>query len=49
MSWDKALNSEVNLGPDHYAWDAKPKPQCASDGLYPMPIPGNTSWLKRIV
>ena len=41
IDWDKALNSEVNLAPSEYSWDAKPKPEVGADGLYPMPIPGD--------
>ncbi len=49
IEFDKALNSELVLAPDTISWDAKPKPQCGSDGLYPMPIPGDPEWLKHIV
>ncbi len=49
IEWNKALNSELNLGPDVYAWDAKPKPQPGADGLYPMPMPGDPEWLKKII
>jgi len=49
ITWDQALNSQVNLGPDVYAWDAKPKPELGSDGLYPMIIPGDPEWHKKVV
>jgi myo-inositol 2-dehydrogenase / D-chiro-inositol 1-dehydrogenase len=49
IEFDKALNSELVLAPDNISWDAKPKPQCGSDGLYPMPIPGDPEWFKRII
>jgi myo-inositol 2-dehydrogenase/D-chiro-inositol 1-dehydrogenase len=49
IEWDHALNSTLSLGPDVYSWDGKPKPQVGSDGLYPMPMPGDPSWLDKIV
>lgn len=49
IEWNKALNSELSLGPDVYAWDAKPKPQPGADGIYPMPMPGDPEWLKKII
>jgi myo-inositol 2-dehydrogenase/D-chiro-inositol 1-dehydrogenase len=49
IDWDKALNSTVNLGPDTYSWDAKPKPAVGPDGLYPMPMPGDPEWFKKII
>jgi hypothetical protein len=49
IDWEQALNSEVNLAPDVYAWDAKPKPELGPDGLYPMPIPGSPKWAGKIV
>src|SRR5580704_6617870 len=41
IEWDQALNSKLELGPDVYSWDGKPKPQVGADGLYPMPMPGD--------
>ena len=49
IDWDKALNSEVNLAPAEYSWDAKPKPEVGADGLYPMPIPGDARWAGKII
>jgi myo-inositol 2-dehydrogenase / D-chiro-inositol 1-dehydrogenase len=49
IEWDKALNSTVDLGPDVYSWEGKPKPQVAADGLYPMPMPGEPSWMDKII
>jgi myo-inositol 2-dehydrogenase/D-chiro-inositol 1-dehydrogenase len=49
IEWDHALNSPLSLGPDVYSWDGKPKPQVGSDGLYPMPMPGDPAWLDKIV
>jgi hypothetical protein len=49
IMWDAALNSEIVLAPDRFAWDAKPKAEIGPDGLYPMPIPGDPDWFKKII
>ena len=49
IDWNKALNSEVSLAPSEYSWDAKPQPAVGPDDLYPMPIPGDKDWLKKII
>jgi myo-inositol 2-dehydrogenase/D-chiro-inositol 1-dehydrogenase len=49
IEWDRALNSQVVLAPDTIAWDATPKSLPGSDGLYPMPKPGDSEWLKKII
>ena len=49
IEWDRALNSEVVLAPDQFTWDAMPKPQPGSDGMYPMPMPGNPDSIKKVV
>jgi len=49
IDWDQAINSKVDLSPDGYSWDAKPQPAVGPDGLYPMPMPGDPDWLKKIV
>ncbi|MGE9268556.1 MAG: dehydrogenase, partial [Verrucomicrobiales bacterium] len=43
LSWDEALNSEISLMPDKFAWDADPGPKKGEDGLYPCAIPGDTT------
>lgn len=42
VKWDDALNSNISLMPDTYAWDAKPKVLPDENGLYPIAIPGKT-------
>lgn len=42
IKWDAALNSEINLMPDKYAWDAMPKILPDANGEYPHAIPGVT-------
>jgi hypothetical protein len=49
IEWDHALNSKVDQGPDVYSWEGKPKAQVGSDGLYPMPMPGEPGWMGKIV
>lgn len=42
VKWDEALNSEINLMPDRFAWDAMPKILPDANGDYPHAIPGIT-------
>ena len=49
IDWDRALNSEVSLAPERYAWDANPKPMPGANGLYAAPMPGDPKWLKMII
>lgn len=42
VTWDEALNSNINLMPDKMAWDAMPKVLPNADGYYPFAIPGKT-------
>lgn len=42
VTWDEALNSEINLFPDKLAWDANPKLMPGPDGFYPVAVPGKT-------
>jgi predicted dehydrogenase len=49
ITWDEAINSKVDLSPDGYSWEAKPQPKVGPDGLYPMAIPGDPAWLKKVV
>ena len=45
ISWDDAINSEVNLMPDKYSWDALPKVLPDENGFYPIAVPGKTKVL----
>lgn len=40
ISWDEALNSEVSIMPEEYAWEAAPPVLPGPDGEYPVPVPG---------
>jgi myo-inositol 2-dehydrogenase / D-chiro-inositol 1-dehydrogenase len=40
IKWEDALNSQINLMPDRFAWDALPKSLPDKDGFYPIAMPG---------
>lgn len=40
VTWDDALNSNVDLSPEKYAWDANPPVMPNSDGFYDIAVPG---------
>ena len=40
IKWDKAMQSEISLMPERYAWDALPKVTPGADGFYPVAVPG---------
>jgi len=40
IEWDEALNSEVSLMPERFAFDAIPPVLPEPDGAYPVPMPG---------
>lgn len=42
ITWEQALNSDLDTMPKVLAWDADPGPKMGPDGLYPAPIPGVT-------
>ncbi len=42
IEWDKALQSNINLMPERFAWDANPKVLPDKNGLYPIAVPGET-------
>jgi predicted dehydrogenase len=42
VSWDAALNSQISLMPERFAWDAKPPVLPNADGVYPIAVPGVT-------
>jgi myo-inositol 2-dehydrogenase/D-chiro-inositol 1-dehydrogenase len=45
ISWDEALQSELSLAPDRYAFDATPPVLPGPDGIYPCAVPGVTKVL----
>ncbi|MEM8945193.1 MAG: Gfo/Idh/MocA family oxidoreductase [Planctomycetota bacterium] len=42
VSWDDAINSNIDLSPAKYAFDAEPPVLPDKDGSYPVPVPGTT-------
>lgn len=42
VSWEQALNSELDLSPAAYDWDAAPPTTPDAEGRYPIPTPGLT-------
>ena len=42
ITWDEAINSQIDLSPDKYAWDAAPPITPNSDGHYTIAVPGQT-------
>lgn len=42
IKWEDALKSDIDLMPERFAWDAKPKVLPDENGLYPYAIPGQT-------
>jgi hypothetical protein len=45
ITWDEAFNSENDLSPAVYAWNAEPPIMPNENGEYPIPIPGVTKVL----
>ena len=45
LTWDEAFNSQEDLSPQRYAWDADPPVLPDKNGQYPMAIPGVTRFL----
>lgn len=42
ISWDDALNSQIDLFPEKLAWDAMPKSLPDENGFYKVAVPGQT-------
>jgi len=40
IDWDKAINSNLNLQPEKYAWDASPRSMPDANGYYAIAVPG---------
>jgi predicted dehydrogenase len=40
VTWDQAMNSDLDTLPKTLAWDADPGPKPGPDGMYPAPVPG---------
>ena len=44
VEWDKAINSNINIMPTEYAFNATPPVLPNADGFYPVPEPGQTKF-----
>ncbi|MEM9527443.1 MAG: dehydrogenase, partial [Bacteroidota bacterium] len=42
ISWDDAINSNLDLSPKKYAFDAEAPVLPLASGYYPIPVPGET-------
>lgn len=42
VSFEEALNSQIDLMPTEFSWDANPPVMPLADGSYPIPMPGIT-------
>lgn len=42
VTWEDALNSDLDIMPSRYAWDAEPPVLPDENGFYPIPVPGVT-------
>ncbi|MFT4586836.1 MAG: myo-inositol 2-dehydrogenase/D-chiro-inositol 1-dehydrogenase [Candidatus Binatia bacterium] len=56
ITWDQAINSPISTMPDDLAydeanrrWTGTPKSQPDANGQYPIPVPGDPEWFKKIV
>jgi hypothetical protein len=43
IEWDDAINSKVELVPNHCSWNTEPPVKPDADGWYPVAKPGTTS------
>jgi hypothetical protein len=42
IEWDEAINSNISLMPETFAWDANPPVLPNPKGEYPIAVPGVT-------
>lgn len=40
IKWDKAIQSDIDIMPERFAWDVLPKVLPNADGFYPFAVPG---------
>jgi len=45
ITWEQAMNSQENLSPERYAWDAQPPILPDERGNYPLAMPGVTKFV----
>jgi myo-inositol 2-dehydrogenase/D-chiro-inositol 1-dehydrogenase len=49
ITWEQALNSTVNTMPPVLSFDAEPLVKPMANGLYPIPVPGDSRWFSKVV
>jgi predicted dehydrogenase len=49
IEWDQALNSQVSLMPPNLDFNAPTLVNPKDDGMYPIAVPGDPAWFKKIV
>jgi predicted dehydrogenase len=52
ITWEQALNSKIQLAPDDFenlTWNSACKSLPNADGFYPVAVPGNAEWFKKVV
>jgi predicted dehydrogenase len=45
LDWNKLINSEINIMPKEFAWDAMPPTLPDADGYYSVAVPGKTKYI----
>jgi len=45
ITWEQAINSQEDLSPASYAWDAQPPVLPDENGRYPVAVPGQTKFI----
>jgi predicted dehydrogenase len=45
ITWEDAMNSELDLSPESYTWDADPPVMPDENGVYPVAMPGITKFI----
>ena len=49
ITWEQALNSTVDTMPKVLAFDAEPLVKPLENGLYPIPVPGDSLWASKVM
>jgi len=50
VTWEKALNSKIQLMPDKVTWETvPPTAPDAETGEYPIPTPGDAMWARKVI
>lgn len=49
VTWEQALNSKVQIMPNKITWDTEPPTGPDENGEYPIPVPGDKIWARKIV